>query len=143
MYSPQSCKSRSLHSLLPATFILVFLDTVLCILSMALQPWLWHWQCQAAANLFPELFSSVPPYSWHAHSGGSKSCTIAADFISGKLCTGLKSGWRSRAFPSQKGEAGLNFIVSGLCRKVFWFGSLNMEPEVLNTVFKSWPNDII
>lgn len=99
LYSPQSCKSRSLHSLLPATFILVFLDTVLCTLSMALQPWLWHWQCQAAAILFPELFSSVPPYSWHAQSGGSKSCRIAAGFISGELCTGLKSGWRSRAFP--------------------------------------------
>lgn len=34
----------------------------------------------------------------------------------------------------------LNSIVSGLFRKVFWFGALNMEPEGLNIVFKSWPN---
>lgn len=61
----------------------------------------------------------------------------------GGLAREPQSGWRSREFPHQKKEAGLNLSTSGLCRKVFRFGVLDMEPEVLNTVFKSCPNDSI
>lgn len=97
--------------------------------------------------LCPDLLASVPLCSWHAWSSGSKSCTkLAAGFwwviySSGLLCRGLQGGWRNRESPYQKRETGLNLSISGLCRKVFWFGVFDMESEVLNIVFKSCPND--
>lgn len=134
------------------------LHDMLCILSFLLSYWCsrtmscvsWTWHCSpgcgsdSVRQLFSfQLFLSVPPYSWHEQSRGSKSGRTAAGFISRMLCSGLKSGWRSRAFFYQKREARLNLIVSGLFKEVFWFGALNMKPEGLNIVFKSWPNGSI
>lgn len=80
---------------------------------------------------------------WRIKVMSEARCRVPVGYVwsHGLLCQGAAECLGSREFPYQKGEEGLNLSISGLCRKFFCFGFSDVVPEVLNTVFKSCPND--